>query len=73
MNICTTREFIEQYPDNPLSITAQYQIGEQFFQQGDYLNAILRINGFSTIIHRMSMLIMPCIGLRNLYIEQEEI
>jgi len=36
----TTHEFIAENPDNPLSITAQYQIGEQFFQQGEYPDAI---------------------------------
>ena len=38
--LSATRDFIAKNPDNPLSVTAQYQIGEQFYQQGEYAEAI---------------------------------
>ena len=47
--LAATREFIEKNPDSPLSIAAQFQIGEQYFQQEDYLNAI---NAYQWIVER---------------------
>jgi TolA-binding protein len=38
--LAASRQFIETHPDSPLSITIQYQIGEQYFQQEEFAEAI---------------------------------